>query len=175
MQDEHKTKEQLIAELHELRKQAAESEKDRAERKRAKERLRESEERFSLAMEANRDDLWDWSVNIDTGYTAMLGYKSGEVPGHVSFWTDLIHPADKEAALKANMDCIENRCDAFDVEFRMQAKDGIVALDIGTWKGCRPGQQRTGHTDGRHPHRYYWAQAGGGGTKGKWAEIQTAH
>ncbi|MHC1725782.1 MAG: PAS domain S-box protein [Syntrophobacteraceae bacterium] len=51
MQDEDKTKEQLIIELHELREQIAESGKDRAERKRAEEALAKSEKRFSVFME----------------------------------------------------------------------------------------------------------------------------
>lgn len=88
-----------------------------------------SEKRFARAMEVTQDGLWDWDIATDEvyyspGYAHMLGYKSTEVPKHLSSWLDLIHPEDKEAALTANMDCIENRCDAFSVEFRMQARDG---------------------------------------------------
>jgi PAS domain S-box-containing protein len=91
--------------------------------------LRKSEERFSLAMQATRDGLWDWSLSADEvyyspGYVTMLGYAPGELPAHASSWMDRVHPEDKEAALKANMDCIENRRDGFEVEFRMQAKNG---------------------------------------------------
>jgi len=46
MQDEAKTKEQLITELKALRQSIAESEKDKTERKRAEEALRESEARL---------------------------------------------------------------------------------------------------------------------------------
>jgi PAS domain S-box-containing protein len=101
---------------------------DISERKRVEEALREREERFSLAMEATKDGLWDWNLNTDEvyyapGYVSMLGYASSEVPAHFSSWADRIHPEDKNAALKANMDCIENLRDDFEVEFRMQAKN----------------------------------------------------
>jgi len=44
MQDEDKTKAQLIIELYELRKRVAESEKDKEGRKRAEEALRHSQQ-----------------------------------------------------------------------------------------------------------------------------------
>ncbi len=46
MQDEDKTKEQLMIELHELRQRLAESEKDKVERNRAEEALRERDIQF---------------------------------------------------------------------------------------------------------------------------------
>ncbi|SPF35279.1 putative Histidine kinase [Syntrophobacter sp. SbD1] len=111
------------------------------ERKQAEERLRKSEQRFFLAMEATKDGLWDWDLHTDEvyyspGYLAMLGYTPGEVPADASVWADRIHPEDKDAALKANMDCIENRRDDFDVEFRMQAKNGEWRWILGRGKAA---------------------------------------
>jgi PAS domain S-box-containing protein len=51
MQDEDKTREQLIAELHELRERVAELEKDKATYKRAEEMLRRTEENFRRSLE----------------------------------------------------------------------------------------------------------------------------
>ena len=101
--------------------------------------LRESEERFSLAMEANRDGLWDWNVSTDEvyfspGYTAMLGYSPGEIPAHVGSWKDLLHPEDKDAALNAIMDCVDNHRQDFGVEFRMRAKNGEWRWVLGRGK-----------------------------------------
>ena len=110
-----------------------------AERKRAEERLRDSEQRFSLAMEAAKDGIWDWNLQTDEvyyspGYLAMLGYSPGEVPADSSAWEDRIHPEDKNGVLQANMDCIENRRDDFEVEFRMQARNGEWRWILGRGK-----------------------------------------
>jgi PAS domain S-box-containing protein len=97
------------------------------EGKRAGEVLRESEERFRQAMEATSDGLWDW--NVETGemyfspaYYQMLGYEPGELPGLKKTWMDLIHPDDRDQALRSNQDCVENRIPSFAVEFRMRTK-----------------------------------------------------
>ncbi|MCP4339608.1 MAG: PAS domain S-box protein, partial [Desulfobulbaceae bacterium] len=102
---------------------------DFAELKHVECKLHRSEERFSLAMEANKDGLWDWDINTgevyySPGYTAMLGYTANELPPHCDSWTFLIHPEDKELVFKVTNDCIYNRCTDFQVEFRMQAKNG---------------------------------------------------
>ena len=113
--------------------------RETADRERTKEALRESEGRFQLAMEASRDGLWDWNVTTDEvyfspAYSALLGYAPGELPAHVNSWADLIHPEDKEAALGANMDCIENRQDVFNVKFRMKARNGEWRWILGRGK-----------------------------------------
>jgi PAS domain S-box-containing protein len=92
-------------------------------------RLRASEQRFALAMQATNDGLWDWDiatgkVYYSAAYGEMLGYGPDEVMAHVDFWRHHLHPDDREAALRANFDCIESRTDRFEVEFRLQAKHG---------------------------------------------------
>ncbi len=103
--------------------------RDISQRKRSEDILQESKERFQLAMEATRDGIWDWNVQTDKvyfspAYLAMLGYSMDEKHDCSSFWADRIHPDDKEEVLRVNMDCIENKREEFEVEFRMQARDG---------------------------------------------------
>jgi|GEM_PF-1289636 len=91
--------------------------------------VRESRERFALAMAANKDGIWDWNiltneVYYSPGYKAILGYGEDEFPEYVTTWNDLIHEDDKERALRENRRCIENEVENFEVEFRMLAKDG---------------------------------------------------
>lgn len=112
---------------------------DATERKRAEEVLKQSEERFRRAMEATSDGLWDW--NVETGemyfspaYYQMLGYEPGELPGLKKTWTDLIHPDDRDQALRSNQDCIENRISDFKVEFRMKTKTGKWKWILGRGK-----------------------------------------
>lgn len=91
--------------------------------------LRESEERFRYAMEATSDGLWDWDVrtgkvSYSPNYTKSLGYEPYEFPMVVQSWQTAIHPEDREAILKINDDCVENRVQSFEVEFRMLTKSG---------------------------------------------------
>jgi PAS domain S-box-containing protein len=103
--------------------------RDITERKVAEQALRDSEERFRLAMEATSDGLWDWDVETgrvyySPAYTRMLGYEPSELPGLAQSWRDLIHPDDRGAVLRSNQDCIENRIPNFAIEFRMRTKSG---------------------------------------------------
>jgi diguanylate cyclase (GGDEF)-like protein/PAS domain S-box-containing protein len=113
-----------------------------AERRQAEAALRESAERFRLAMGATSDGLWEW--DIPTGrtyyspaYFRMLGYEPEELPNTYHTWADLIHPDDREHTLAVNQDCIENRCEAFQVEFRMRAKSGEWRWILGRGKAVR--------------------------------------
>jgi len=97
--------------------------------KQSEQSLRESEERFRLAMEASADGLWDWNIESDTGYFSptyfrMLGYEPGEFPATGRKWSEVIHPDDRQRTWSINQDCIENRCQSFKVEYRMQTKNG---------------------------------------------------
>lgn len=87
------------------------------------------EERFRLAMEASNDGLWDWNLSDDStyfnpAYYRMIGYEPNEFAMMGKNWVMLIHPEDRERALAANQECIDNLCEKFSVEFRMKAKDG---------------------------------------------------
>jgi PAS domain S-box-containing protein len=69
----------------------------------------------------------------------MLGYEPSEMPMTGATWLNLIHPDDKERAMAANLDCIENRCDRFSVEFRMKAKDGSWRWILGRGQALERG------------------------------------
>lgn len=99
------------------------------ERRQAEEALRVSEERFRLAMEATRDGLWDWdiatgSVYYSPNYWSMLGYDVATQPQSTAAWIETIHPEDRDFVLTATTDCIENRCETFLLEYRMQTRQG---------------------------------------------------
>ncbi|MFA7165773.1 MAG: PAS domain S-box protein [Desulfoplanes sp.] len=113
--------------------------RDISEKYRLQESLRQSEERFQLAMEANKDGIWDWNIltgeiYYSPGYGAILGYDESEMAAHVDTWANRIHPDDYEKAVRANHDCIENISDTFRVGFRMQAKNGTWRWILGRGK-----------------------------------------
>jgi hypothetical protein len=59
MEDQDKSKEQLINELIEMCKRIAELEKAESERKRARKALRSSQERLNLALKSSKASIWD--------------------------------------------------------------------------------------------------------------------
>lgn len=91
--------------------------------------LKASEERWSLALQANNDGIWDW--NVETGeawfsprYMTMLGYEPGELPGFIGTWKDLCHPEDLPEAYAMARSYIEGRSPTYQIIFRMRHKDG---------------------------------------------------
>ncbi len=91
--------------------------------------LRQSEERFRLAMEASQEGLWDSDLAAGTSYYSpaywkILGYAPGEQLPYPKDWYSLVHPDDRAAVWQANQDCAENRVDSFLVEFRMRTRTG---------------------------------------------------
>lgn len=92
-------------------------------------KLRESEDRFSLAMKGANDGLWDW--NLDTGYvyysprwSEMLGYTTDELEPSLSSWEKLVSPDDKDRVIQLVEDYISGKTRNFTTEFQMQHKDG---------------------------------------------------
>ena len=76
--------------------------RDVSERRRVDVRIRESEERLTLAFAGAQEGVWDW--NLETGavvysprWKQMLGYADDEIEPHVRAWERLLHPDDRRA------------------------------------------------------------------------------
>ncbi len=113
-----------------------------ARRMRAEAALRESEERFRLAMEATSDGLWDWDVPsgevyYSPGYFRMLGYEPGEWPATADTFFELIHPDDRQRAMVVNDACIRNESPSVHIEVRMRSRDGSWRWILGRGKAVR--------------------------------------
>lgn len=129
---------------------------DITEKRLAELELQKSEERFTLAMEASGEGLWDW--DIETGevyyspaYAIMLGYSPEEISYNEQFWKNHIHPEDRERCLRANTDCIEGAADSFEVESRMLTKTGSCRWIQGKGKVvARDGSGRATRMVGTH-------------------------
>jgi|GEM_PF-230515 len=92
------------------------------------EQLRFSEERYTLALDAATDGLWDW--NMVTGemycspaYYRMLGYEPGELASELTSNGSLVHPDDREQVSAAVRRLLAEQ-GSIELEFRMTAKNG---------------------------------------------------
>jgi len=99
------------------------------ERQVAAEALRESEERFNLAITGTGAGLWDWDMVNDTVYfslqwKAMLGYEDHEIENAFSGWKKLWHPDDVTRIEEALKDYLDEKTTRYEIEHRLRHKDG---------------------------------------------------
>jgi PAS domain S-box-containing protein len=97
--------------------------------KKAELALKESEERFNMAMDASEDGIFDWnlvdnSIYYSPAWKKMLGYKYNELPNDFSVWENLVRKEDAEKSWKMQNDLINKKIDRFVMEFQMKHKDG---------------------------------------------------
>jgi diguanylate cyclase (GGDEF)-like protein/PAS domain S-box-containing protein len=98
-------------------------------RRAAESALRDSEERYALAMSGANDGLWDWDLKTGKVYfsarwKAMLGFSDAEIGDREEEWLDRAHPGDA-ARLRAEIDAhLLGRTSEFRFECRMRHKDG---------------------------------------------------
>lgn len=94
-----------------------------------RQKLKESENRWKIALEGTTDGLWD--INLKTKkvfyskeWKAMLGYKDHEIEDKVEAWEDLVHPDDLKRVEAHSKRHIENKIPSFYNEYRMRCKNG---------------------------------------------------
>ncbi len=102
--------------------------RDISARRNALQALKDSEDRYALAMTGTRAGIWDWDVV--TGHTRLfpewkrlLGYEDDELENHVSTWERLLHPDDRARTHELVRLHFEHR-QPYVTEYRMRARDG---------------------------------------------------
>ncbi|CAM6043793.1 unnamed protein product [Sphagnum compactum] len=101
-------------------------------RKEAEESLRQSEERFLLAMQGSHDGLWDWDMVTDKvfysqRYMQMLGMEAEESNGSFSVFESRIHPEHHNAVITSLREYLSAHgldSHPFEVETPLQMKNG---------------------------------------------------
>lgn len=91
--------------------------------------LRESEERYALAVQGANDGIWDW--NLKTGkvyysarWKAMLGYQEHEIGDAIEEWLDRIHPEDMHWVKRNLKEHLDGLTPHFEQEYRVMHRDG---------------------------------------------------
>lgn len=103
---------------------------DITSRRRAENRLRQSEERLLLALEVGKLAAWDWDLRKEEAIWSaemyrMLGHEVGAVKASADTWWPLIHPDDRESVAAALAKARADREDYVD-QFRLKFPDGSV-------------------------------------------------
>ena len=121
------------------------------------EALRESRERFELAMLGSRDGLWDWDIARGAVYFAprwkeMLGYADDELANEFATWETLLHPDDLAGTRLVLEKYLGGGQVEYGAEFRMRGKDGswkwILARGVALRDAAgRPVRMAGSHTD----------------------------
>jgi diguanylate cyclase (GGDEF)-like protein/PAS domain S-box-containing protein len=99
------------------------------ERKRMEGALRESEERYALAVRGANDGIWDWNLKnnqiyFSSRWKSMLGYDEREIAYEPQEWFGRVHPTDVEQLKQALSAHLRWATPDFESEYRILHKDG---------------------------------------------------
>lgn len=99
--------------------------------------LRESEERYILAVQGANDGIWDWNLRrkeiyFSPRWKTMLGYGEEEIENAPSEWFRRIHTNDLSLFQSAFSAHLRGETDHFEVEYRIMDKHGKYL-----WMLCR--------------------------------------
>ncbi|NJN09133.1 MAG: PAS domain-containing protein [Richelia sp. RM1_1_1] len=99
------------------------------ERQRMENALRESEQRWQLAVKGTNDGIWDWNVKTDqvffsTRWKEMLGYADQEIKNNLDEWSSRVHPEDIDRVMQTIQNHFDNKIPFYITEHRVRCKDG---------------------------------------------------
>ncbi len=109
--------------------------RSRAQSAQIEQQLRESNQRFALAVRGANEGIWDaqlqdqlWGrpdtkVWFSPRYKELLGYSDEEFPNVLQSWESRLHPEDRERIFKAVAEHMQHRR-PYDQEYRLRTKSG---------------------------------------------------
>ncbi|HAG79608.1 MAG TPA: adenylate/guanylate cyclase with GAF sensor(s), partial [Cyanobacteria bacterium UBA12227] len=98
-------------------------------RQQAEQALRESEERWQLALKGINGSIWDRNLKTgeifhSTRWSQMLGYEDNEIENNPDEWNRRLHPDDFERVMATRQAYLDQKIPNYIVEYRIRAKDG---------------------------------------------------
>jgi PAS domain S-box-containing protein len=112
--------------------------RDITERKRAAEKLAESEERFAIVAMMTTDAVWDWDirngrVEWNGSIASIFGHDDQPVEDGFAAWKAKIHPDDRARVVSSLLAAIGDRAETWQEEYRFRRGAGTYAevLDQG--------------------------------------------
>lgn len=130
---------------------------NRRERQRVQSELKESEDRWQLALRGTNDGIWDWNLKnntvfFSTRWKEMLGYADDEIANHFDEWSKRVHPEDLGWVTEAIQDHFAGKTQFYTTEHRVRCKDGtykwILARGQALWdEAGNPIRMVGSHTD----------------------------
>ncbi|MEH2348899.1 MAG: PAS domain S-box protein [Nostoc sp.] len=103
--------------------------KEITERIQTEEVLRESEQRWQLALRGNNDGIWDWNVKTNkiffsSRWKEILGYEDNEICDCLDERLKRVHPDDLGWVTQAIQDYFAQKTPFYTTEHRVLCKDG---------------------------------------------------
>jgi PAS domain S-box-containing protein len=102
---------------------------DITEKKNADDELKLNKQRMELIIRGADLGTWEWEIKtgeviFNSRWAQMLGYNPDEIKPHVSSWSNLLHPDDKEKSMKTLNRHLEGKTDFYEIEHRLKSKSG---------------------------------------------------
>jgi len=120
------------------------------ERKRVEEALRQSEERYALAVRGANDGLWDWNTGSGTVYYSprwkeIIGHEDAAIGSGEDEWFGRVHPDDIDQLRAAIVAHINGHTPHLENQHRIKTRNGLyrwvlvrgLAVLDSTQKPCR--------------------------------------
>ena len=91
--------------------------------------LRESEERYALAMRGPGEGLWDWNpitkeLFLSTRLLAILGFDGETVRTTSHDWLKMVHPDDRDSYQSTLIRHLKGETEHFESEYRVRTRNG---------------------------------------------------
>ena len=102
---------------------------DITETKRIEAALRQSEQRYALALSGANEGIWEWGDEVAGVYMSrrlreIIGIQGGESSVDVDTWLARIHPEDVEEMRERMREHLRGHTEYYDHEYRMRGDDG---------------------------------------------------